>query len=422
MPSPSSILTRTALATVEAAYSLEGDDAAWLERLLRVARLDLDRGFGLYAATGRIERGHLFPRPPFVSVDLDPACRRHALALHGTMPCPILDAFAPRAVVCGALDEAWPRKLSGAQLYRDGMTGARVVDAFLLFAQDGEGGAVKIVAPSTTAIVTHPRTRALWGRVAMHAASALRLRHRVAANESACAVVDPDGRLHEASGELARDRSLRVRLSRAVKDAEHARTALKQDPERALSIWSALLAGRYSVVDRWESDGRRYLAVYKNDPRIPDPRALGATERAVVELVALGASTKEAAYALGLSTDAAAKALEQARRKLGVKSRGELTPFVAGDRASLSVRVGTAHLDVLVANTKMNPEALARLTEAEREVASAVSRGLDNAAIALARGTSVRTIANQLRRIFEKLGVKSRGELGARLFRWSREA
>jgi DNA-binding CsgD family transcriptional regulator len=58
---------------------------------------------------------------------------------------------------------------------------------------------------------------------------------------------------------------------------------------------------------------------------------------------------------------------------------------------------------------------LAALSAAEREVVRAVLAGAPNAGIARARGTSARTVANQLASIFRKLGVASRHELVARL-------
>ena len=197
------ILTDNAVATVEAAYSLDGDDGAWLERVVRAAAPDLDRGFGLYASTGQISGGSLYPSPPMVAVDLEPECLRHALGLHPKLPCPILDAFAPRALVIGGLDEAWPKRLSAATLYRDGMKNAGVVDAFILFAQDGEGGAVQIIAPSPEPVITHPRARGSWGRVALHIAAALRLRRRVMAGERPVALVRVDGTIVEAEPALA---------------------------------------------------------------------------------------------------------------------------------------------------------------------------------------------------------------------------
>lgn len=58
---------------------------------------------------------------------------------------------------------------------------------------------------------------------------------------------------------------------------------------------------------------------------------------------------------------------------------------------------------------------LSALTVAERDVAERASTGVSNRAIARARGTSERTVANQLASIFGKLGVGSRAELAAKL-------
>ncbi|MBK8410616.1 MAG: helix-turn-helix transcriptional regulator [Sandaracinaceae bacterium] len=59
----------------------------------------------------------------------------------------------------------------------------------------------------------------------------------------------------------------------------------------------------------------------------------------------------------------------------------------------------------------------ADMTDAERDVALRVAAGQSNAAIAKARGTHVRTVANQLAALFRKLGVASRAELRAQLAR-----
>jgi DNA-binding CsgD family transcriptional regulator len=59
------------------------------------------------------------------------------------------------------------------------------------------------------------------------------------------------------------------------------------------------------------------------------------------------------------------------------------------------------------------PTGLASLTPSERAVAKLVARGATNAAIALARKTSVRTVANQIGSILRKLGVPSRVHVAA---------
>jgi DNA-binding CsgD family transcriptional regulator len=62
--------------------------------------------------------------------------------------------------------------------------------------------------------------------------------------------------------------------------------------------------------------------------------------------------------------------------------------------------------------------AMAALSHAEREVAVLAARGLRNAEIARHRGTSVRTVANQMASILRKVGVSSRYELAAHLARY----
>lgn len=51
------------------------------------------------------------------------------------------------------------------------------------------------------------------------------------------------------------------------------------------------------------------------------------------------------------------------------------------------------------------------LTQAEQEVAALAARGLSNNAIARQRGCSPNTVANQLVRVYSKLGLSGRREL-----------
>jgi len=61
------------------------------------------------------------------------------------------------------------------------------------------------------------------------------------------------------------------------------------------------------------------------------------------------------------------------------------------------------------------PDLLATVSPAERDVALGVLCGRSNAEIARARGTSPRTIAKQVASLFRRLGVGSRAELVGRL-------
>jgi len=57
------------------------------------------------------------------------------------------------------------------------------------------------------------------------------------------------------------------------------------------------------------------------------------------------------------------------------------------------------------------------LSAAERDVALAVLESLSNSEIAASRGTSARTVANQVASLLKKLGVRSRAEAVAALGR-----
>lgn len=66
---------------------------------------------------------------------------------------------------------------------------------------------------------------------------------------------------------------------------------------------------------------------------------------------------------------------------------------------------------VLAAPLGLPPQLARRLSEAERDVAAALVGGKTYASIAQRRGSSNRTVANQVRSIFRKLEVGSRAEL-----------
>jgi DNA-binding CsgD family transcriptional regulator len=61
------------------------------------------------------------------------------------------------------------------------------------------------------------------------------------------------------------------------------------------------------------------------------------------------------------------------------------------------------------------PALLERLTTAERDVVFLALLGHSNAEIAHERGTTLRTVANQLARAYRKLGVRSRSDLVTKL-------
>jgi DNA-binding NarL/FixJ family response regulator len=83
-------------------------------------------------------------------------------------------------------------------------------------------------------------------------------------------------------------------------------------------------------------------------------------------------------------------------------------------RHHLSItRVGEGLVLVSVPTPGISDPRLAGLSWTERAVAELAVRGLSNAAIAEARRTSTRTVANQLAAVYKKVGALSRRELRA---------
>jgi len=96
------------------------------------------------------------------------------------------------------------------------------------------------------------------------------------------------------------------------------------DPEQALEHWKALVRGRWSTVDWFDSDGRRFVLGLPNAPNVNDPRGLTTREMQVVAYALFGQTNKLIAYNLGLSKGRVSTLLRSAMRKIGVQTRGQL--------------------------------------------------------------------------------------------------
>jgi DNA-binding NarL/FixJ family response regulator len=175
-------------------------------------------------------------------------------------------------------------------------------------------------------------------------------------------------------------------------------------------IAEALLNGRMRLVSR-DDDGSGGSVLAFEAGHVP----LGRRELAVLAASESGAANKMVAIEQSLACSTVSEALNAALGKVGFKGRAEFLRVMAYLRSgSPSVRlVGTSEscwLFVPLEAQAPDPS----LTSAERQVVEHVLSGRSNAAIARARSTSSRTVANQLAAIYRKLGVSSRWELAAR--------
>jgi DNA-binding CsgD family transcriptional regulator len=163
-------------------------------------------------------------------------------------------------------------------------------------------------------------------RIAAHLGAAYRLRLRSTSptRDHPDAVLKADGAVAHAEGS-ARDADVRAALREAALRMDRARSHYTAEcSDEALAFWRALVEGRWSLVERFESDGRRVFLAHRNDPGHRASRALTELESKVVALLAIGHSQKMCAYELGRAESTVSELAASAMRKLGVRSRVEL--------------------------------------------------------------------------------------------------
>jgi DNA-binding CsgD family transcriptional regulator len=332
-------MTDDPIAILEAAYDLTGNETDWLQRLLALSWSSLDGGYGItgwtYDASApdavRIRSSTSFR----ATVDIIQSGMQFDEALPAVVRQTVVQIYrtgfvgnvaqAPtvirRAGLGAAIADRFEESL--AELCRR----CSFADSIWINAQDPTHVGCMLFAPARSRRRPSAREVQKWQRVSAHLAAAFRVRRQFAdarmATETAPtpeAVLRPDGRLEHAE-EAAKPNLARDSLQRAVAAYDRARGGLRRrDPDEAVAIWQALVAGRWSLVDHFDSDGRRFVVAHRNDAIPPDGRALTVRERQVLAYAALGHSNKQIGYDLGLATSTVAWHLARARSKLRLPS------------------------------------------------------------------------------------------------------
>lgn len=208
--------------------------------------------------------------------------------------------------------------------WHDGST--PFVDAIAVLLPGTDGKPIVLSMACAQARRFDESEQALWQRIAIHLGAGWRLAGRSSDAEAddVEAVVTPQGKVAHASGpgSTVKGREL---LLQATRDIDRARSRRgRSDPVRALELWQGLLAGRWSLVEHFDSDGKRFMLARRNEPGITNPAGLTLRQRQVLFYVSLGLSNKEAAYALGLAENTISAHLAAGLTRLGIESRAEL--------------------------------------------------------------------------------------------------
>jgi DNA-binding CsgD family transcriptional regulator len=215
---------------------------------------------------------------------------------------------------------------------QEGWKGVRaalgIVDGLAVNGFDSSGLGVLSLLLVTKRPALSVSLRSTLSRVAAHLVAGLRLRRRLARAEDRLndsdAVLLANGEVTHATGS-ARLKESRESLRRAARALDRARGRMRRDDsDRAVLDWKVLVEHRWSLVDHFDRDGKRYLLACRNSPAVLASALLTPRERQVVLLAARGHSNKLIAYELGISTSTVGVLLGRARVRLGVTSRRAL--------------------------------------------------------------------------------------------------
>ena len=212
--------------------------------------------------------------------------------------------------------------------------------------------------------------------------------------------------------------ALRARAFEAHLKAEPTSTALSE-------LWTDLVARRVVVVDHFCRHRRCWMIVREREAEAelkwPSERSL----RIFTQIV-LGEAQKVVCIEQSLPASTVAVAARRCAHAMGIEASATRLPIVLiaaahahhGRASVLAHRapfsVGARQYRVLSIEDPSSLQALA-LTSAERSIVALLVARQTNAEIARVRGTSIRTIANQMSMLLRKFGARGRLQLMGRL-------
>ncbi len=316
---------------LDAAYRLDLDDAGYVAHLAEIAAPILDRGLGVMAYTYDARGGQ---RPIIdhfaVSKRFDPTWLPKFYEAVDTAGVDVGSPQHPTGfaawghLTCGQASRI-PAMRSILPLFAH-IGGSR--DAFAVNALDASGRGLWIGAPLKTTAKIPDKRVTLFTRFAAHLTSAFRIRKN-AGNEKpeAAAILDPKGALlHAVRKDEEGDEGVvgaRDDLRRATLAFDQARTKkMRADVDLATRRWRPLVVSRWSLLDEFDTDGRRFVIAVENSPPTRAPRKdLSEREHQIMTQAHLGHTDKEIAYELGLSVSTVRVLMHRATIKLGAATR-----------------------------------------------------------------------------------------------------
>ena len=355
-----------AIDIVEASYDMEANTTEWLANLLRVAAPTLDRGMGCMAT---LSAGWLNGELAVRGMALEGAAQ--------DLPGKFGEASqkVPSTEIAQTT-ETCAGKVGSLYEFRDQMQETHAIlteyigckDILGVWALDPNLAGVHISAPSKRIVKLTAPERMLLQQLAVHITAGSRLRFSLSNSLPEPvglgeALLEPkQWRISEVAEDV-KDPALLNTVREEAARVDRARGKLRrEDPEAALALWQGLVRGRWSLIDWFDADGRRFVLAKPNAPKFGDPRGLTEAEQQVTAYAAQGESGKMIGYRFGLAPQRVSDLLKSAMRKLGASTQAQLVEKMRGmpfaERASDEATSISSHTSLPVVGP---------LTKAERD-------------------------------------------------------
>ncbi len=313
---------------LEVAYDVAPDDRTWLRKVM-------EAGVAIWGRSGA-SHGAIYDASDVSAFHLDqvefiglPAPAVEVLGRGLSLFTPSFVTRTFRSLLANSAREvSFPEMRP--MIEEMGMTG--FPDQFGLNGLDPSGRGIFLGWWAKETIELSPGELPLFRRMAHHLGAAHRVRRRLRASQpdrpapdptvDAEAILDAKARVVHAAGP-ARSKAARDELVASTRARDRAR-ARKQMAATPLREWRPLTRARWTLVDSFERGGARYVVARENQSCVRGLESLTDRERQAVAYLVVGQSTKETAYALGISDATVRVLLARAAARLGVRSRADL--------------------------------------------------------------------------------------------------
>ena len=313
---------------LEVAYNIDADDETWLATVMEAARQVWGKGGPAHGAI--YDASDVTALRPLNAHFIDLSDAAVDCIMRGLQLCtPSMVTRTFRSLLAGTTRRAGLPEMIPML---EEMAAFDCVDALDLNGLDPSGVGIFIALWERDVSTPAAAEMDIYRHMAHHLGAAHRCRRRLRESqagrptldptEGAEAILDAKKRVVHAIG-TAKRKTAREDLIVTAKARDRARTS-KADPGESLRHWRPLTHARWTLVDSFEDNGNRYIVARENQARFDGLESLTDRERQAVVYMAVGQSTKETAYALGISDVTVRVLLGRAAAKLGVRSRAGL--------------------------------------------------------------------------------------------------